>query len=142
MNRSHIVTAKEIAKLAVFEGKEIRKTIHNGEWWFVVEDVVLALIDSKDPKQYIQRMKQRDPELGKGWVQIVHTLAIYIVDFVSFDKKLVIELDGSQHAAHAGYDTRRDACLKANGFRVLRFWNSEVMENIEGVVEIIRRQYC
>jgi len=70
------MTAQEIAKLAVFEGKEIRKTIHNGEWWFVVEDVVLALIDSKDPKQYIQRMKRRDPELGKGWVQIVHTLSI------------------------------------------------------------------
>ena len=37
-------------------------------------DVVLALINSRDPKQYIQRMKQRDPELGKGRVQIVHTL--------------------------------------------------------------------
>ncbi len=70
------MTAKEIAKLAVFDGREIRKTIHNGEWWFVVEDVVLALIDSKDPKQYIQRMKRRDPELAKGWVQIVHTLSI------------------------------------------------------------------
>lgn len=66
----------ETNRLAVFEGKYVRKTIHNGEWWFVVEDVVLALIDSKDPKQYIQRMKRRDPELGKGWVQIVHTLAI------------------------------------------------------------------
>jgi len=66
----------------------------------------------------------------------------YIVDFVSFDKKLVIELDGSQHAAHAGYDTRRYACPKANGFRVLRFWNSEGMENIEGVVDVIRRQCC
>jgi len=63
-------------KLAVFSGKEIRRTMYNGEWWFVVEDVVIALIDSKDPKQYIQRMKQRDPELGKGWVQIVHTLSI------------------------------------------------------------------
>jgi DNA-damage-inducible protein D len=62
--------------IAVFKGKEIRKTIHENEWWFVVEDIVLALIDSKDPKQYIQRMKQRDPELGKGWVQIVHTLPI------------------------------------------------------------------
>jgi DNA-damage-inducible protein D len=62
--------------IAVFKGKEIRKTIHNNEWWFVVEDVVLALIESRDPKQYIQRMKQRDPELGKGWVQIVHTLSI------------------------------------------------------------------
>lgn len=63
-------------KLVVFKNKEIRRTLHNNEWWFVVEDVVLALIDSKDPKQYIQRMKQRDPELGKGWVQIVHTLSV------------------------------------------------------------------
>jgi len=63
-------------KLVVFKDKKIRRTLHNNEWWFVVEDILLALIDSKDPKQYIQRMKQRDPELGKGWVQIVHTLAI------------------------------------------------------------------
>jgi prophage antirepressor-like protein len=69
----------ETVKLAVFEGKHIRKTLHEGEWWFVVEDVVLALIDSKDPKQYIQRMKRRDPELGKGWVEIVHTLSIETV---------------------------------------------------------------
>ena len=64
------------SKLVVFKNNQIRRTLRNGEWWFVVEDVVLALIDSKDPKQYIQRMKQRDPELGKGWVQIVHTLSI------------------------------------------------------------------
>jgi DNA-damage-inducible protein D len=62
--------------IAVFKGKEIRKTIHENEWWFVVEEIVLALIDSRGPKRYIQRMKQRDPELGKGWVQIVHTLSI------------------------------------------------------------------
>ena len=63
-------------KLAIFQNKKIRKTIHENEWWFVVEDVILALIDSSDPKQYIQRIKQRDPELGKGWVQIVHTLDV------------------------------------------------------------------
>ncbi len=63
-------------KLVVFKNKEIRRMLYNDEWWFVVEDVVLALIDSKDPKQYIQRMKQRDQELGKGWVQIVHTLSV------------------------------------------------------------------
>ena len=63
-------------KIALFQRKEIRKLIHESEWWFVVEDVVLALIESRDPKQYIQRMKQRDPELGKGWVQMVHTLSI------------------------------------------------------------------
>jgi DNA-damage-inducible protein D len=63
-------------KLAVFEGKKIRKTWHNNEWWFVLEDIVLALIDSKDSKQYIQRMKLRYKELSKGWVQIVHTLSV------------------------------------------------------------------
>ena len=63
-------------KIAIFEGKKIRKIIYNNEWWFVVEDIVLALIDSSNPKQYIQRMKLRDPELAKGYVQLVHTLPI------------------------------------------------------------------
>ena len=63
-------------RIALFQRKEIRRVIHNKEWWFVVQDVVLALIDSRDPKQYIQRMKQRDPELQKGWVQFVHTLSV------------------------------------------------------------------
>ena len=63
-------------KIAIFQKKEIRKTIYQNEWWFVIEDVVLALIDSNDPKQYVQRMKQREPELDKGWVQFVHTLSV------------------------------------------------------------------
>lgn len=63
-------------KIAVFQKKEIRRIIYRNEWWFVVEDVVLALINSNDPKQYIQRMKLRDPELRKGWVQIVQTLPV------------------------------------------------------------------
>jgi DNA-damage-inducible protein D len=67
---------KDKTKIAIFKGKKVRRTIHNNEWWFVIEDIVLALIDSSDQKQYIQRMKQRDPELAKGWVQIVHILPI------------------------------------------------------------------
>ncbi len=70
------MTPNPETRIALFQRKEIRRTIHDNEWWFVVEDVVLALTDSTDPKQYIQRMKQRDPELGKGWVQIVHTLSV------------------------------------------------------------------
>lgn len=62
--------------LAIFKGKQIRRVIFNNEWWFVVEDVISALIDSIDAKQYLQRMKYRDPELAKGYVQIVHTLLI------------------------------------------------------------------
>ena len=64
----------------------------------------------------------------------------YIVDFVSFDKKIVIELDGGQHSENEEYDGQRDACLRANGFVVLRFWNNEIIENIEGVLEVIREQ--
>lgn len=66
----------ETNKIALFEGKKIRKTFYKDEWWFVIEDVVLVLTDSNDPKQYVQKMKSRDPELSKGWVQIVHTLKI------------------------------------------------------------------
>jgi len=63
-------------KLSVFEGKEIRRTWNNNEWWFVVEDIIYALTDSSDPKQYINKMKQRDEQLSQGWVQIVHTLPV------------------------------------------------------------------
>ncbi len=62
--------------LVVFEGTKIRRTWNNNEWWFVLEDIVYFLTDSSDPKQYIQKMKQRDEPLAKGWVQIVHTLTV------------------------------------------------------------------
>jgi len=64
----------------------------------------------------------------------------YIVDFISFDKRIIIELDGGQHSENTEYDKQRDACLRANGFVVLRFWNNEVIENTEGVLEVIRQQ--
>jgi DNA-damage-inducible protein D len=62
--------------LVVFEEKKVRRTWNNDEWWFVLEDIVCILTDSSDPKQYIQKIKQRDESLAKGWVQIVHTLAL------------------------------------------------------------------
>ena len=62
--------------LVVFQSKKIRRTWFNNEWWFVVEDIVFVLTDSTDSKQYINKMRVRDPELSKGWVQFVHTLPI------------------------------------------------------------------
>lgn len=64
------------SEIALFEKRQVRRVWYRREWWFVIEDVVLALIDSNDPKQYIQKMRKRDPELLKGWVQIVRTLKI------------------------------------------------------------------
>jgi hypothetical protein len=64
------------AKIAIFKGKQIRKTLHNNEWWFVVNDVVQVLTDTPDAKDYIRKMRDRDNELGKGWGQIVTPLLI------------------------------------------------------------------
>ena len=61
-------------KLALFEEKQIRKTWENEKWYFSVEDVVYALTESKDTKQYINKLRKRDEFLNQGWVQIVHTL--------------------------------------------------------------------
>ncbi|MBM4350253.1 MAG: Bro-N domain-containing protein [Deltaproteobacteria bacterium] len=66
--------------IAVFKGKEIRKTIHKKEWWFSVSDVVEALTDSADPKQYIKKMRQRDPELNSYWGTICTPLEIMAPD--------------------------------------------------------------
>jgi very-short-patch-repair endonuclease len=64
----------------------------------------------------------------------------YIVDFVCFEKRLIIEVDGEQHAENS-VDTTRDQRLRQEGFKVLRFWNHEVLGNREGVVgEIMKHK--
>ena len=64
------------------------------------------------------------------------TLGRYIVDFVCFEAKLILEIDGGQHAESAT-DSVRDAWLRENGYRVLRFWNNEVLLESESVLESI-----
>jgi very-short-patch-repair endonuclease len=60
----------------------------------------------------------------------------YIVDFVCLEARLIIEIDGGQHTA-SQHDEMRDAWLRSQNFAVLRFWNNEVLANIDGVVEKI-----
>jgi very-short-patch-repair endonuclease len=62
----------------------------------------------------------------------------YVVDFVGLEEKLVIELDGGQHAENVEYDHQRDSWLKSQGYTVLRFWNNELLNELEGVLEQIR----
>jgi very-short-patch-repair endonuclease len=66
-----------------------------------------------------------------------HAIGNYIVDFCSPRQKLVIEVDGSQHLEQVEYDNRRTAFLESKGYRVLRFWNDDVMKNLEGVMIVI-----
>lgn len=66
----------------------------------------------------------------------------FIVDFVSFEKRIVIELDGGQHKMNKEKDNERDRFLANNGFTVLRFWNNDIVENLEGVLEVIQKNVC
>ncbi len=61
----------------------------------------------------------------------------YIVDFICIRRKLIIELDGGQHAEAIAYDELRTAFLKARGYTVLRFWNNEVFTETETVLNVI-----
>ena len=61
----------------------------------------------------------------------------YFADFCCLKQKLIIEVDGGQHSETEDYDRTRTEFLEAQGFRVIRFWNGDVMTNLEGVVDII-----
>ncbi len=61
----------------------------------------------------------------------------YVVDFICRDLDLIVEIDGGQHCENK-YDEMRDNYLKSQGYRILRFWNNEVLENTEGVLNMIK----
>ena len=65
-------------------------------------------------------------------------LGRYIVDFVCLERRLIIEIDGGQHAEQVAYVQHRDAWLRSQGYTVLRFWNNDVMQQLENVLEQIR----
>jgi len=71
---------KTITKIAIFQKKEIRKTIHKNEWWFSVSDIIEVLTNSTDVKQYIKKMKQRDRELNSYWGTICTPLEMIAKD--------------------------------------------------------------
>lgn len=67
-------------------------------------------------------------------------IGTYIVDFINFEKGIVIEIDGGQHALLKDKDKQRDAWLNEEGFKVLRFWNNDVFENLDGILQVIRNR--
>ena len=69
-----------LTKIAVFKGKTVRKTILRNEWWFSVADVVEVLTDSADPRQYIKKLRKRDPQLDVNWGTICTPLEMTAQD--------------------------------------------------------------
>ena len=82
------------------------------------------------------RLKQMGGLKFRRQEQIGH----FIVDFVCYERHLVIEADGGQHAVDREKDAERTCWLEAQGFRVLRFWNHEILTNTAGVLAVIWRQ--
>jgi very-short-patch-repair endonuclease len=66
-----------------------------------------------------------------------HMVGSYICDFICAEARVIIELDGSQHLDRAPYDAVRDRFLRSQGYRVLRFWNGDVLNQAESVMETI-----
>jgi very-short-patch-repair endonuclease len=90
--------------------------------------------DSTDAEQKQWRALR---ELQIGRFRRQHPIGRYITDFACPAKKLVIEVDGGQHADQAERDGTRTAELTKRGYRVIRFWKHDVLENINGVIEAI-----
>jgi very-short-patch-repair endonuclease len=104
------------------------------------------------PNENARALRKRlTPQEVKLWVKLRELKSLgfhfrrqapvgpYIVDFISFRSKLIVEADGGQHGMPDGArsDQSRDAFLRSQGFTVLRFWNSDIDQNLDGVMESI-----
>ena len=102
----------------------------------------------KTKRQAVELRKEPTPAERKLWARIrndqlgvnfrrQHAVGMYIPDFCSPKAKLIIELDGSQHLDQEEYDEVRTKTLNSQGYQVIRFWNNDVLNDIEGVIRAI-----
>jgi very-short-patch-repair endonuclease len=105
--------------------------------------------NSKTRTRAIELRKEPTPAEAKLWSMLrndqlgvsfrrQHAIGNYIPDFVCIEKKLIIELDGSQHFEQKEYDEERTKYFETLGYRVIRFWNNAIMKEIENVVRAIQ----
>jgi very-short-patch-repair endonuclease len=108
--------ATSIDPLMRRRARELRKRMTDAErkLWFALRD-----------RRFARFKFRRQAPIGR-----------FVADFICFERRLVIEVDGSQHADSLS-DQRRDQWFAANGYRVLRFWNNEVLKNLDGVMTLL-----
>jgi len=97
--------------------RKLRKNLTDAERWLWYE---------LRSRRFAEKKFRRQTPIGE-----------YIVDFVCHEAKLIVELDGGQHVLLVGYDDARTAWLNSRGFRVLRFWNHQIFEEQDAVLETI-----
>ena len=82
----------------------------------------------------------RRPPYARHKFRRQHPIGNYVADFASVSAKLVVEIDGGQHAFTSAWDEARTLALSRHGFRVVRFWNNQVLEQLEGVVAVLEAE--
>ena len=112
------------------------------------------MIKSKEQVGFARELRQKHTDAEKAlWMKLRNRqlegvkfrrqqpIGSYIVDFASFERSLIIEIDGGQHNEDRtkGRDEERTIRLEERGYRIIRFWNNEVLTNPEGVLEKIRK---
>jgi very-short-patch-repair endonuclease len=85
-----------------------------------------------------QKLRRR--QLGGYKFRRQHPIGNYIVDFYCAETKLIVEVDGDIHAHQEAYDAERTADLEALGYQVIRFWNGQILQEMDGVLEVILRE--
>ncbi|MXY79836.1 MAG: endonuclease domain-containing protein [Chloroflexi bacterium] len=93
--------------------------------------------DATDAEQRLWSVL-RDRQLAGDKFRRQTPIGPYIADFLCMQRRLVIELDGGQHQQRADSDRERTRFLESRGYRVLRFWNNDVFDDLESVVDAIR----
>jgi very-short-patch-repair endonuclease len=96
----------------------------------------IKLRKESTPAEHQLWSRIRNKQLGVSFRR-QHAVGNYITDFYSPGAKLIIELDGSQHFEQEGYDQERTKYLEAQGYKVIRFWNNDVMKDIESVIRAV-----
>lgn len=113
-----------------------------------VEGVAMAINLSKTAKELRKRATEAEQHLWRHLkarqleglkFRRQEQIGRFIVDFVCYETEIVVEVDGGQHSNEKIKDNERTDWLNSQGFEVLRFWNNEVLTNIEGVIEAIRK---
>ncbi len=101
-----------------------------------VKERRIYLRKNQTPQEVLLWARLRRSQLGVKFKR-QHSVGPYILDFYCPDKKLAVELDGSQHLNNKNYDDERSDYLSVLGIKTIRFWNNEVNANMNGVIEFI-----
>jgi very-short-patch-repair endonuclease len=105
-----------------------------------VEELARKLRKSSTDAELRLWLHLKNRNLGGFKFRRQHPIRPYIVDFVCLEQSLIVELDGGQHAAQITRDAERTARLESMGFRLIRFWNDDVLKQTDAVLEEILRQ--